>query len=219
MSSNGFWSNTNCSNKFTSICVANNILYTTPAPTTLPPVIKCPRGWGEGEGKCYKSFGTFASAERLNWFEAEEFCSRLGVGGHLASFTTADTMTSVLRSQASGSSSNIWIGLNKIDQEQGYKWSDGSAAGFFSWEQGQPSDTNGKENCVETKTTGKWIDRLCYTSKAFLCQLEKGIEPAPINTTGIDQLSFPSTLIQYKTPICLLITEFYSDRVRQQHAN
>ena len=72
------------------------------------------------------------SNESLNWFDAESYCKSLG--GHLASLSTLNQVLSLIRIQTLTSS--IWIGLNNVDKNAGYQWSDGSGVGYYYWDFG-----------------------------------------------------------------------------------
>ena len=163
----------------------------TPPPTTTPtstvPPPKCVTGWTEINGKCVKVFGT-ATNDRLDWYQAEEYCSLVGSGtGHLASFTSFTEVTALSSGQNLynfiSSDPGFWIGLNTLDKENGFQWTDKTPFNFANWDVGQPDDFNGAEACVEMKATGKWRDSICYSRKAFFCTIEKGITPAAVSIT------------------------------------
>ena len=170
--------------------MVSNSLFTIPELTTTAQNQKCALGWIESEGKCYKTFQIYK--DQLTWFEAEAFCKNLAVGGHLSSFSSLASVNTVLSLYFSNP---IWIGLNKIDSDSGYKWIDGSPADFFNWDINQPSDLNGVENCVEMSKSGKWTDRACYTNKGWSCTIEKGITPANINPNQFHNETYPSKFI------------------------
>jgi len=59
-----------------------------------------------------------------------------------------------------------------------YTWSDGTAVSFVSWARGEPTllGTRGQvEECVEfDRTTGKWNDIDCFSSRGYICKAPKG---------------------------------------------
>lgn len=97
------------------------------------------------------------------WVEAENFCRSMGA--HLVS--VKDEMENQfvhgLRKSIDCprvnqvlplSESNIWIGLNKInDPQHVYKWSDGSPADFLNWDSTQPNEP--KESSPLDTVAGK----------------------------------------------------------------
>ena len=112
----------------------------------------------------------------LNWFEAESYCKVLG--GHLASFQTRAGLSAVATGQQLSSKTlTFWIGLNILDKEKGYQWTDASPVSFTNWQSGQPDNVNNIENCVEIRSTQTWYDHSCYLSKGWMCKIEKGIDP------------------------------------------
>jgi hypothetical protein len=167
----------------------NTFYLTTNAVTTTQIPLKCAPQWTESEGRCYRVYRN----NPLNWFEAESFCKRLAPGGHLASFSSILFQSNVTNAQYIYGNMQFWIGLNKLDgKEGGYKWVDGRPAQFFNWDQGQPSDFNGVEDCVEMRTSGKWGDRFCYSNKGWFCSIDKGVTPANVINTDVHNETFPS---------------------------
>jgi C-type mannose receptor len=79
--------------------------------------------------------------------------------------------------------------LTKLEQNQGYQYSDGSSVTFTNWDYTEPSNTNGRENCVDLKNTGKWRDFYCYVNKGWICSIPRGIEP---NSTDFMPSKFDS---------------------------
>ena len=43
----------------------------------------------------------------------------------------------------------FWIGLNQLTVANRFIWSDGSPVNFVNWNNGEPNNVNGGENCVE----------------------------------------------------------------------
>lgn len=171
-----------------------NDLHTTLSPTIPPttPRLDCPSGWYEAENKCYKLYRWYSDiSKRLDWYEAESFCKKLN--GHLASFTSINSTNTILTAYSIYSFTpdiSIWIGLNKIDSNEGYVWSDGTPANYFSWDEGQPDDKNGVQNCVELRSNTKWRDAFCYASKDWFCSINKGVNP---NENAVEiEASIPS---------------------------
>ena len=164
----------------------NSLMSTTPTTTTQPPP-KCLSGWTEAAGRCVKLFGT-ATNDRIDWYQAENYCNLVGGGtGHLSSFASQSELSTVTTGQNLfqfvSSDPGCWIGLNTIDREKGFQWTDNTPFNFANWDVGQPDDFNGAEPCVEIKYTGRWRDSNCYSRKPFFCTIEKGIEPVAVSIT------------------------------------
>ncbi|VDM62507.1 unnamed protein product [Angiostrongylus costaricensis] len=107
----------------------------------------------------------------LMWIPAENFCRSMG--GHLVSIKdeAENDFVNAIRKK-----SNIWIGLNKIDDpQQIYKWSDGSAADFLNWDSTQPNEP--KVDCAymayHQEHRGTWFDYGCHEMlpQYFVCKL------------------------------------------------
>ena len=54
------------------------------------------------------------------------------------------------------------IGLNDIDNEGTFVWTDGSSSNYIPWETAQPDDNGGIEDCVESRSIGVWNDIPCF---------------------------------------------------------
>ena len=126
MNGQGFWSNFDCSEKYPSICMVDNILLTTtegPSTTTTAP-LKCATGWTEAEGRCHKLFAPAVSS-RLNWYDSESYCKSLN--GHLSTFKSYNQIYAVMSGQNIYQYGDVqfWIGLNTLDPNGGYTWVDG----------------------------------------------------------------------------------------------
>lgn len=57
----------------------------------------------------------------------------------------------------------------------GYEWTDGSAAAYVNWAEGQPDSHEGRETCVSADaTTFKLSDSVCLTHLPFICEAATG---------------------------------------------
>ena len=72
-------------------------------------------------------------------------------------------------------------GLNDRDTESGYKWIDDSRLDYVNWQEGEPNDSRGYENCVEMQTrSGQWNDFPCNFYRPFMCKKNIG-ENIPVS--------------------------------------
>jgi hypothetical protein len=63
-----------------------------------------------------------------------------------------------------------WIGLNDIEVEGVFVWPDGTPATYTNWNEGEPNDAGGIEDCVEmSAATGLWNDSPCDVARAYIC--------------------------------------------------
>ncbi|NP_001093553.1 uncharacterized protein isoform X1 [Danio rerio] len=67
--------------------------------------------------------------------------------------------------------SEVWIGLFR----DSWQWSDRSNYSFSYWNNQEPNDYGGKENCtvVQPKTEGRWNDIVCNNLFPFVCHEDK----------------------------------------------
>ncbi|XP_072418183.1 lectin-like [Chiloscyllium punctatum] len=119
-------------------------------------------------GYCYKFV-----PKKMTWIDAELHCQHLAPGGHLASLHGME-QNKVLANMIHNSKnkcSPIWIGLNDVHKEGTFQWSDGSALDFIFWMKGEPSDSGGREDCVQIlfRKSVQWNDSHCYLRFCSLC--------------------------------------------------
>lgn len=69
----------------------------------------------------------------------------------------------------------FYLGLNDVETEGTFVWTDGSAPSFTAWGMGEPNDALDGEDCAQLAVaTGAWNDIACATAGAFICEA-----PAP----------------------------------------
>ena len=122
----------------------------------------------------------------MNWFEAEDFCRSLG--GNLASFQSKESLQTLYSGQQLGLRSTQWIGLNILNSNNVFQWTDGADALYFNWQTNQPDNANGIEYCVEMYAGQSWGDQNCYAKRGYTCKIPKGVDP--VQPITINQL-FP----------------------------
>ncbi|KAL8186815.1 UNVERIFIED_CONTAM: hypothetical protein K2H54_013590 [Gekko kuhli] len=93
----------------------------------------------------------------------------LQAGGQLASPRNAAENTAIqqiviLHKKA------VFLGINDIQTEGRFKHLNGDAITYSNWQQGEPNNDKGKENCVEIFVNGKWNDRSCGENRLILCE-------------------------------------------------
>ena len=124
--------------------------------------------WKEVEelGKC---FGTLKGSSQ-SWGEAEVWC-RLH-GGHLAMPKSLEE-SRAMKNSLQMTSSSFWIGLTDYEEENLYKWADGSILlnDQRQWNSGKPDDSR-NEDCAYTYThsNGGWDDNQCRVRRFFACE-------------------------------------------------
>uniref|UniRef100_A0A663E6M4 Macrophage mannose receptor 1-like n=1 Tax=Aquila chrysaetos chrysaetos TaxID=223781 RepID=A0A663E6M4_AQUCH len=132
----GTWNDLNCGSVELFICERlNNTVRPTIAPTSPPPKGGCPEDWFLFDNKCFKEFG-FNENDTLTWHAARNNC--INFGGNLATISKKETQA-FLMSLLKNAATDAWIGLNDINQEHTYLWTDGSPVYYTNWAKGSRS--------------------------------------------------------------------------------
>uniref|UniRef100_U3JY95 C-type lectin domain-containing protein n=1 Tax=Ficedula albicollis TaxID=59894 RepID=U3JY95_FICAL len=170
----GFWKDISCALKNAFICERHNSTYSGFAPTVLPPLGGCPETWLLFKNKCYKIFGS-REEDKLTWHSARSVCRELG--GNLASIHN-NQVQAFLTFHLKDVASETWIGLNDINSEDTYLWTDGSVFDYSNWAQGFPfRDKFTVTDCI-TMTKGSayhgglWENTDCQHKKSYICQMD-----------------------------------------------
>ncbi|KAM5158317.1 macrophage mannose receptor 1-like [Mantella aurantiaca] len=196
----GYWNDLNCGSPWSYICEKKTSnINTTMAPTVPTPRGGCLAGWMGIKGKCYKIFGRIEEEEDhlVEWHTGRSACQQLG--GNLASIHD-DLVQAFLTYNLKDLKHPVWIGLNDINENSKYRWTDQSGVYYTNWANGYPNRyyTNGaKTDCVSMKVgnvmdAGTWIEVDCQLKRGYVCQ--KSEDPAlPVVTTitpSSDQYKF-----------------------------
>ena len=127
----------------------------------------CPDSWISGvHGSCYKF-----SSNTLRWKSAKSVCEALG--SKLAVLNSQDEQQFLTPKVAK----NTWIGLHRDPKNTArWLWVDGSYATYTNWNDGEPNDVGGREDCVallKPPYTGKWNDQNCNASVHYVCEISR----------------------------------------------
>ena len=112
--------------------------------------------------------------EPLSWSQAEAEAQALG--GHLVSIDDAALQAWVT---ATFGGQNLWIGLNDVDQEGSFVWSDGSSVDYTNWAPGEPNQAS--YDYVYLSSNGKWYD---LPDNQLLRGLVERPDPDGLTTAG-----------------------------------
>jgi hypothetical protein len=129
------------------------------------PALDCVEGDAgrvEYGGHCYSRFST-----SKNWVTAEADC--VALGGHLASLTDADEVAAV---DVIVGNVRVWIGINDRTTENAFVWSSGEPVAFTDWDDDQPDNGSGSEDCalIRGNDSRRWDDDQCDNSHPYVCE-------------------------------------------------
>ncbi|XP_048012032.1 asialoglycoprotein receptor 1-like [Megalobrama amblycephala] len=117
-------------------------------------------------GYIYQSSFYFISSEKRNWAESRRYCTERGAD--LIIINNREEQEFVKK--ISGGT-GVWIGLTDSDEEDRWKWVDGTNMTSGFWAYKEPNGSK-KENCALLYSSG-WYDYQC--NKAFKCICVKNI--------------------------------------------
>ncbi|XP_030635018.1 macrophage mannose receptor 1 [Chanos chanos] len=191
----GFWNDINCGVPLPSICErGSNFVNTTLAPTMVPKG-GCAPEWITFQGKCYR----FVSDEKP-WHSARDYC--IAQGGNLVSILNQQEQAFLI-SKMLTFKDDLWIGLNDVNWEMRFLWTDGKGVGFTNWAKGHPvslphdrtSFTERSYDCVimvrnPERITGHWKVESCGRSAAFICKRNIDSQILPPPTTASPGMFF-----------------------------
>ncbi|XP_066554682.1 C-type mannose receptor 2 [Amia ocellicauda] len=127
-----------------------------------------------------KSCYQFNFQSTLSWTEARVSC--LQQGADLLSITELHEQT-YINGLLTGYSSSLWIGLNDLDINGGWQWSDSSPLKYLNWETDQP-DQQDQESCavIRTETSGRWKNKECSIALPYVCKKKPNATTDPFST-------------------------------------
>ncbi|XP_058889912.1 macrophage mannose receptor 1-like [Acipenser ruthenus] len=129
--------------------------------------------WYEFGDFCYKPFN-----DKQTWFSARQECRK--IGAELVSILSQSEQ-SWIESYLYMATSDMWIGMNDLEMQNYFIWSDGQLVRFTYWDSGRPTNHNTyNKNCVEMLyKNGRWNDVSCSELNTYICKHSKDHYPAP----------------------------------------
>ncbi|CAL8384873.1 unnamed protein product [Gadus morhua 'NCC'] len=172
----GMWETTTCFKSLAYMCEMTGGQNVKP---TQPPGFSCDPGYLLYKDFCYH----FDTEHTFHWQEAESYCA--SQSGHLASLHDQAEL-SFLTAHLPG---EAWLGLNDINVENLFVYSDGTPADFLLWGPDQPDNWQNNEDCVQVRgmnhpEPGTLSDDFCSSAKEFVCKKPKGQGPPQPPTSG-----------------------------------
>ncbi|XP_073406968.1 collectin-12 [Dendrobates tinctorius] len=136
-----------------------------------PSVPGCPNGWRNFTDKCY-----YFSSGRDTFEDAKMSCEEKGA--KMVIIESKDEQQ-FIRREITGKG-NFWIGLTDTEEENVWKWLDGTIPTFTNWKSGQPDNWTPEmgpgEDCAGLINSGLWNDFFCQEDNYFICEkdIDKG---------------------------------------------
>ncbi|KFU84338.1 Macrophage mannose receptor 1, partial [Chaetura pelagica] len=194
----GLWDILNCEEKNMFLCKQLVKGVTPPPPPATTPPPSCPEGW---QSTPYSSFCFKVGREKMQtWFGARDFCR--AIGGDLACIHSEEEQKLMVDLRESYHHSSYWMGLNALESDGGFVWSDGSPVNFEKWVDGEPNNYDGNEKCgvFSTYNYMMWNDLFCEYIQDYVCQIKKGatLKPEPTSTFKYEYVVSEDDWIIYK---------------------
>ncbi|XP_077347035.1 macrophage mannose receptor 1-like [Lithobates pipiens] len=129
----------------------------------------------------------------LTWYQAQRSCHQQAA--ELLSITELHEQT-YISGLASTTKTPLWVGLNSLDLNSGWKWNDGSPFRYFNWLPGNPSAGEWK-NCgsLEPDKNSKWENKMCSQKLGYVC--EKGNITSYSPPSDTEPINCPPIWIPY----------------------
>jgi len=136
----------------------------------------CPEGWTPGysldnDNFCY--WYSLPDGFKASWDNARIICQAKDPRADLASISDLTEQGFLVDTMGAGKPIDTWIGLNDVDEEGTFEWSDGSAVTFQDWWLGNP-DGGDSDDCVHITDggpNGEWSDSVCSNPEPFVCKM------------------------------------------------
>ncbi|CAG5103730.1 Oidioi.mRNA.OKI2018_I69.chr1.g910.t1.cds [Oikopleura dioica] len=118
--------------------------------------------------KCAR-FESFPTNVKTTWNLAKKIC-RL-TGGELAHFETMEEFDD-FKSARDGLDRSDWLGMKRTKNGRKFKDLKRKDLPFTSWDQFEPNNADGMENCVQANPNSNWNDVSCDGPLGIVCRYE-----------------------------------------------
>ncbi|KAM8810846.1 macrophage mannose receptor 1-like [Eudromia elegans] len=171
------WENQPCAQKIGYICKKEN---STLDPFILPSgdaqPVTCPEGWSPYGDHCY-----VLHREPQAWKEALISCEESN--SSLASIHNTEEHGFIVSQLGYNATDELWIGLNDLNTQMYFEWSDGTPVSYTKWLPGEPTHaTSAQEDCVlMAGEDGYWADSTCDRKLSYICKRQP-LQDATVTT-------------------------------------
>uniref|UniRef100_A0A8C3N529 Uncharacterized protein n=1 Tax=Geospiza parvula TaxID=87175 RepID=A0A8C3N529_GEOPR len=187
LSEHGLWNDINCGSANKFVCEKNNSSINSTLPSPLPPG-GCPESWIFFNNKCFKVFASNIT-RNLTWHAARDVCFSLG--GNLATIPN-EQVQAFLFYHLKHATTNVWIGMNDINRESTFLWTDGSTVSYTNWVNGAPEKQQSYFDYYEferltddaLESDGRWRDDSCDNERGYVCQMNSFPSQPELPTTN-----------------------------------
>ncbi|KAG7526626.1 hypothetical protein JOB18_043037 [Solea senegalensis] len=136
-------------------------------PVATTPAPGCPPEFRKFGDSCYY---ISSASQRLNFDQATQYCAN--VSSHMLIINDNEEQQFVRN--AIGGKGFFWLGLTDREEENVWKWVDGTVPVFKKWKPGQPDNwTHGHEegeDCAGLIHNANWNDFYCTERIGFICE-------------------------------------------------
>ncbi|XP_072020262.1 macrophage mannose receptor 1-like [Amphiura filiformis] len=184
---------------------------TTPAPSAYP---SCPSDpdWVLRGDYCY--YFSSISDDRRGWTDANGYC--MDYGGYLVSIHSDDENAFIydMTTRVYDDYIAYWLGIRTYSAGGKYSWSDGSPLDYIKWQEGEPNDFNGEEQCGEYYATdANWNDINCGEKIPFICKRANGnIQPITYAPTPLPTGNCPNGALKFDSRCYMFLGALVEDR-------
>jgi uncharacterized protein (TIGR02145 family) len=114
----------------------------------------------------------YVSDESMDWHSAH--AAAVLAGGHLATFASIEENVSVLSELGA---EGVWLGLFQdslgLEPDGGWRWSGEGPVDFTNWDDSDPNDSNGGEDCGSgIGFFGSWQDQGCHLPFRYVLEVQ-----------------------------------------------
>lgn len=101
----------------------------------------------------------------MDWFEAKDYCEDYGMNlVTFESFEEAQYFNSIAGKE-------VWVGTNDFEEEGVFRQITDGSIPSLPWNEGEPNNYEGNEDCVQSGFDGGFNDHDCSLENLFACEI------------------------------------------------